>query len=280
MEQLEGKVAVITGAASGIGLAVARHVGREGMRLVLGDIEADALEAAADELRADGNEVVTAVCDVSQRGDVEALRDLAVDAYGTAHLVCNNAGVGGGGPLESLTDNDWSWVLGVNLYGVIHGVQAFLPLLKAQDEGHIVNTASVAGLFAAPMMGPYTVSKFGVVALSETLFHELRMVGSNVGCSVLCPAWVRTRIHESARNRPDHLVDHGSPDGVLGGEALSLLSSVIESGMPPELVAARVHDAVVAKQFYILTHSDSTAAVRARMEAILAEADPAFIFPQ
>lgn len=280
MENLEGKVAVVTGGASGIGLAMARRFGAAGMKLVLGDIEAEPLEAAATELADAGHEVATTICDVSDAAQVDALRDLAVERFGTAHLVCNNAGVGGGGPLESLTDNDWSWVLGVNLWGVIHGVRSFLPLLKAQDEGHVVNTASVAGLFAAPMMGPYTVSKYGVVALSETLFHELKMFGSNVGCSVLCPAWVKTRIHESARNRPDTLIDHDVDSPLQAEGALSLLESVIESGMAPEQVADRVHDAVVDRTFYILTHSDSASAVRARMDAIVAEGDPAFFFPQ
>ena len=278
MESVEGKVAVVTGGASGIGLALARRFGQAGMRLVLGDVEGDVLEAAADGLRAEGHEVVAQRCDVSDAASVDALRDAAVAAHGTVHVVCNNAGVGGGGLLEDLTDNDWQWVLGVNLWGVIHGLRSFLPVLKEHDDGHVVNTASVAGLFAAPFMGPYTVSKYGVVAISETLFHELRLSGSDVGVSVLCPAWVRTRIHESARNRPDHLLDH-APDA-LGGDALSLLESVIESGMPPEEVADQVLQAILDRRFYVLTHDDSTAAVRARTEAIVAGTDPAFFFPQ
>jgi NAD(P)-dependent dehydrogenase (short-subunit alcohol dehydrogenase family) len=302
MDEVEGKVAVITGGASGIGAAMAERFGRAGMRLVLGDIEPAALESKGSELRDAGHEVATVVCDVSDGAQVEALRDAALEAFGSVHVVCNNAGVGGGGLISNLGTKDWEWVLGVNLWGVIHGLRVFLPLLQDQDEGHIVNTASVAGLFAAPFMGPYSASKFAVVAISETLFHELAMAGSKVGVSVLCPAWVRTRIHESARNRPEHLVDlealgaaaeaaevagtagalGGSPaDGLPGGgDVASLLESVIASGMPPEDVADRVLAAVLAREFYILTHDDSKAAVRARMEAILDEADPRFFFPQ
>ena len=278
MESVEGKVAVVTGGASGIGLALARRFGRAGMKVVLGDIEGDVLDEVATGLRGEGVEVAAQVCDVSDAAQVEALRDTALEAFGTVHVVCNNAGVGGGGPLEGLTDNDWQWVLGVNLWGVIHGIRTFLPVLKEHGDGHVVNTASVAGLFAAPYMGPYTVSKFGVVALSETLFHELRMSGSTVGVSVLCPAWVRTRIHESARNRPDHLLDHES--GAVEPGTLALLESVIESGMAPDEVADHVLSAVLDARFYILTHDDSTAAVRARTEAIVAGAEPAFFFPQ
>lgn len=278
MESVEGKVAVVTGGASGIGLALARRFGQAGMKLVLGDVEAEALEAAVAELEGEGLAVVPQVCDVSDAAQVEALRDATVAAYGTAHVVCNNAGVGGGGRLQDLSDKDWQWVLGVNLWGVIHGIRTFLPVLEEHGDGHVVNTASVAGLFAAPFMGPYTVSKFGVVALSETLFHELRLAGSTVGVSVLCPAWVRTRIHESARNRPDHLLDH-SRGGPEEG-ALALLASVIESGMPPAEVADRVLQAVLDRRFYVLTHEDSAAAVLARTEAIAAGTDPAFFFPQ
>ena len=278
MESVDGKVAVITGGASGIGLALARRFGRAGMRLVLGDVEADALDEVVVGLRDEGFEVLGMPCDVSDAAQVDALRDAAVAEFGTVNVVCNNAGVGGGGLLEDLSDNDWQWVLGVNLWGVIHGIRSFLPVLKEHGDGHVVNTASVAGLFAAPFMGPYTVSKFGVVAISETLFHELKLSGSDVGVSVLCPAWVRTRIHESGRNRPDHLIDH--TDGAVPAEGLALLESVIESGMPPEEVADHVLEAILDRRFYVLTHDDSKAAVKARTDALLDGADPAFFFPQ
>jgi len=278
VQDLNDKVAVVTGGASGIGLALAERFAAAGMKLVLGDIEGDALERAATALRVSGAEVATLVCDVSHGDEVDALRDLAVDTFGTAHVLCNNAGVGGGGLLDGLTDNDWNWVLGVNLMGVVHGMRAFLPLLKAQGEGHVVNTASVAGLFAAPFMGPYSASKFAVVAISETLFHELKMTGSDVGVSVLCPAWVNTKIHQSGRNRPERFLDAGVEEPT--GDTLSMIAAVIESGMPPADVAECVLDAIVAKRFYILTHPDTKIAIRSRMEAILAEEDPPFFFPQ
>ena len=279
MDDLAGKTAVITGAASGIGLSLARRFGGDGMKLVLADIEPDALRQAAADLRASGIEVVTQVTDVSDGDQVDELGRVALEAFGAVHLVCNNAGVGGGGLINTLTTADWQWVLGVNLWGVIHGMRVFLPMLIEQGEGHIVNTASVAGLFAAPFMGPYNASKFAVVAISETAFNELAMTGSNVGVSVLCPSWVKTRIHESARNRPDDLrneADEGVPDSVVA----EAIAGFIAGGLTPEDVAEQVADAVAAKRFYILTHPDSKEMVRQRMEAILDEAPPPFLLPQ
>ncbi|MBI2704230.1 MAG: SDR family NAD(P)-dependent oxidoreductase [Actinobacteria bacterium] len=286
MEDLEGKVAVVTGAASGIGWALARRFGAEGMKVVLADVEEDALGSRVAEL-GDTTDVTSMVCDVSRLDDVLALRDHANETFGAVHVVCNNAGVGGGGPMESLTENDWSWVLGVNLWGVIHGVQAFLPGLLAQGEGHVVNTASVAGLFSAPFMGPYNVSKFGVVTLSETLYNELAMSGSDVGVSVLCPSWVATNIAASARNRPESLLNEvaegevaETPDDPSRGMAEMLGQFITDRGMAPEDVAAKVVDAVRTKRFYILTHDDSAPAVRLRMEAILNGQPPPFLVPQ
>lgn len=281
MEDVHGKVAVITGGASGIGLAMGRRFVAAGMRVLLADIEEGALDDAAAELRAAGGEVRTAVCDVSRAEDVDELGESVIDAFGAVHVVCNNAGVGSGGLMQTLTTKDWEWCLGVNLWGVIHGIRVFLPMLLAQNEGHIVNTASVAGLFAAPFMGPYNASKFAVVAISETLFNELAMTQSEVGVSVLCPSWVNTRIHESDRNRPGHLqnpVDPsaaGDPLGIAG-----VLQGVIEAGLPPAEVAEQVLAAVQAKQFYILTHPDSVDAVRARADAIIGNGNPPFLMPQ
>lgn len=266
MEQLAGKVAVITGGASGIGLAMARRFAAEGMKLVLGDIEAPALAAAVESLPA-GTEVVTLVCDVADLAQVEALRDLAVSTFGTAHLVCNNAGVGGGGPMAELDLTDWEWVLGVNLWGVINGVKAFLPLFTAQGEGHIVNTASVAGLFASPFMGAYNVSKFGVVALSETLFNELPITSPGVGVSVLCPSWVKTNIASSARNHP-------SGEAVDAGAISEVIETFISKGIDPTDVADAVAVAVKAGSFYILTHDDTPRAVELRTQAILTGGNP------
>jgi NAD(P)-dependent dehydrogenase (short-subunit alcohol dehydrogenase family) len=270
MDQLDGKVAVVTGAASGIGLAMARQFAAEGMRLVMADIEPGPLTAAADELRAGGAEVATQPTDVSDADQMDALRAATFDAFGAVHVVCNNAGVGGGGLIQDLTTADWQWVLGVNLWGVIHGMRVFLPELVAQDEGHIVNTASLAGMFAGPFMGPYNASKFAVVAITETAWHELRLTGSNVGVSALCPAWVRTRIHESARNRPAALTNAPSPAAdERESMAAGLVESFVTNGMPPEEVAGKVVDAIRAKDVWILTHPESIEVVRARMQAII-----------
>jgi NAD(P)-dependent dehydrogenase (short-subunit alcohol dehydrogenase family) len=250
------------------------------MNVVLGDIEEPVLEQRAAELadRHGADRVTSLVCDVSSCDQVMALRDHTLDAFGAFHVVCNNAGVGGGGSMPTLTDDDWSWVLGVNLWGVIHGIQAFLPGLLEQGEGHIVNTASVAGLFSAPFMGPYNVSKFGVVTLSETLYNELAMSGGTVGVSVLCPSWVNTNIAASARNRvrTDPPADGEQGEGFAG----MLAQFLEEKGMPPEDVAAKVVEAVKANRFYILTHDDSVGAVRLRMEAIIKGDPPPMLMPQ
>lgn len=281
MKDLQGKTAVITGGASGIGLGMAQRFGADGMKLVLADIEADALQVAAAGLRADGIEVVTRVTDVSVGGEVDALGVAALEAFGAVHLVCNNAGVGGGGQTDQLTTADWEWVLGVNLWGVIHGMRVFLPMLLAQDEGHIVNTASMAGLIAGPFMGPYNASKFAVVAISETTRNELTLLGSGVGISVLCPAWVRTRIHESARNRPDELRNEPSPETDARESAISgVVAGLIEAGLAPDAVARQVADAVRDDTFYILTHEGTEVAVRARMEAIVDGGRPPMMGPQ
>jgi len=268
MEELSGKVAVVTGAASGIGLSLARRFADEGMKLVLADIEGATLEAAVATLP-EGTETATTVCDVSKPEQVDGLRDLALDRFGAVHLVCNNAGVGSGGAIDSIPLADWEWVLGVNLWGVIHGVRTFLPLLQQQGEGHIVNTASAAGLFAAPYMGPYNVSKYGVVALSETLFHELSMAQSPVGVSVLCPSWVKTNIATSGRNRPAGIEQPAGEDAVV-----EVINNFLSTGIEPEQVAAAVADAVKVRRFWILTHDDSVAAVKARTRAVVEDGDP------
>lgn len=266
MEQLHGKVAVITGAASGIGLAMARCFAQQGCRLVLADIEGDTLEAAAATLPAEV-ELVTVLCDVSDPQQIESLRDRALDAFGAVHIVCNNAGVGGGGPTSAIDPSDWKWILDVNLWGVIHGVRVFLPLLLEQQEGHIVNTASVAGLFSAPFMGPYNVSKYGVVALSETMSAELQMAGSEVGVSVLCPSWVRTNIATAARNKP------GGPP--VDADALGeIVQKFIDDGIDPDAVATQVVDAVRQNRFWIITHDDTPAGVRRRAASIVEGTPP------
>lgn len=266
MEELTGKVVVVTGGASGIGLSIAQHFAAEGARLVLADIEGPALEAAAASLP-EGAEVVTEITDVSKGDEVDALRDAALDAFGAVHIVCNNAGVGGGGPMSDIKVADWEWVLGVNLWGVIHGVRAFLPLLLEQGEGHIVNTASVAGLYAAPFMGPYNVSKYGVVSLSETLAVELAMTDSPVGVSVLCPSWVKTNIATSARNKP--VGDGTGPTREEEAAISEIIEHFLTTGMEAADVAAHVVEAVRSKTFWILTHENTSDNVQQRVQSMV-----------
>ena len=278
MQDFAGRVAVVTGGASGIGLGLARRFGAEGMRIVIGDVEVAALDAAVAELAGAGVEVEGVATDVSDPAQVQALADAAVARFGGVHIVCNNAGVGSGGLSWETTTETWEWVLGVNLWGVINGIRAFVPLLMQQDAGHIVNTASIAGLVAGPFMGPYNASKHAVVALSETLLHELAMSAAHVHVSVLCPGWVNTRIGESARNRPDQ-----GEGGADPGAGLSLLQGVLARGMAPEAVAEQVLAAVRAERFWILTH-DSEAdswvdAVNRRAQALIDRTDPAFGVP-
>ena len=277
MKQLQDKVAVITGAASGIGGALADRCVQEGMKVVLADVEVEALTKAEASLKASGATVLAVRTDVSQARDIEALADKTLAAFGAVHLLCNNAGVAGtAAPLWESGLADWEWVLGVNLWGVIHGVRVFVPLMLAQDtECHIVNTASMAGLISCPGLAAYKVAKHGVVTLSETLHHELAERGAKLKVSVLCPGVVNTRILESARNRPGHLPPTQPCDAVAaaGWEALRQL---VPAGMPPAQVADAVFKALRKEQFYILTHSEGKEAVRTRLEDILQERAPTF----
>jgi NAD(P)-dependent dehydrogenase (short-subunit alcohol dehydrogenase family) len=254
MRELRGKVAVVTGGASGIGFAMARRFHAEGMKLVIADIEEPALGGAAQRLRSEGAEVLEVVTDVSQADQVEALAEATVAHYGSVQVVCNNAGVGGGGPAWDISLGEWEWVLGVNLWGVINGVRSFVPRLLRAGEGHIVNTASMAGLIGLYTSPPYAVSKFGVVALSESLYNQLRIGGAPVGVSVVCPAWVHTRINEADRNRPPAA---GMPTTTeLDDQTRSAMEHVISSGMDPAEVADKVVAAVKSGQLYVLPHDD------------------------
>jgi NAD(P)-dependent dehydrogenase (short-subunit alcohol dehydrogenase family) len=266
MEDLQDKVAVITGGASGIGRAVAERAAAEGMRIVLADIEEGPLKQAVDDLTAAGAGALGVVTDVADRASVEALRDRALDRFGAVHLVHNNAGIGLGGPIWEVTEEDWRWILGVNLWGVIHGVATFTPLLIEQGEGHIVNTASIAGLIVAPFLGPYNATKQAVVAISETLFKDLQTVAAPVGVSVLCPGFVQTRIAESARNRPDWAPD---PNSEVQAEVQGVVQSLVDGGIAPAAVADRVIDAVRTNTFYILTHPELDIALTTRFDDIV-----------
>jgi NAD(P)-dependent dehydrogenase (short-subunit alcohol dehydrogenase family) len=271
MKDLQGKVAVITGGASGIGRAVAEKAAGAGMQVVLADVEEGPLKRAVEDLTGAGAEVVGVVTDVSDRASVEALRDRSLDRFGAVHLVHNNAGIGLGGPIWEVTEEDWRWILGVNLWGVVHGVATFTPLLLEQGEGHIVNTASIAGLIVAPFLGPYNATKQAVVAISETLFKDLQTVASPVGVSVLCPGFVQTRIAESDRNRPDWSRDR---DTKGAAEVQGVVQNLVDGGIPPATVADRVIDAVRTNTFYILTHPELEVALTTRFDDILQGRSP------
>ena len=273
MQEFSGRTAVVTGAASGIGRAMAERFAADGMRVVLADVEAKPLEATAKELRESGAEVLPVLTDVSDGDQVDALAASAMDAFGPVHVLCNNAGVGSGGLLADLSTADWQWVLGVNLWGVIHGIRAFLPSMLAHGEpAHVVNTASLAGHVAGPFMGPYSASKFAVVAISETLHHEMAMSRANVRVSVLCPGWVRTNIDRCERNRPAEL---GGRAVVADDDPRSqLLGQVLANGLPPAAVADLVLDAIREDQFWIFTHPEMQPAVEARWDGIRSGANP------
>ena len=273
MQELNGKVAVVTGGASGIGRAMADRFAQAGMKLVLADIEAGPLAAAAKEIRETGAEVVESVTDVTDLTAVESLLATTLDAFGAAHVVCNNAGVATAGPVWEASIADWEFTLGANLWGVIHGVKTFAPVLLEQNEGHFVNTASMAGLVSGPGMGAYNVSKFGVVALTETLFADLRNAGSDVGASVLCPAFVQSRIWDSGRNRPESLRD-ADQETLEQSERGQALRAIIENAMPAPRVAEAVHDAILAKQLYIVTHESTRGPVEQRTRNILDGTNP------
>jgi len=280
MKEFQGKVAVVTGAASGIGRALAERCAQEGMRVVLAGINEQTLMQASQELRDEGASVLAVQTDVSKAGDVEALAQKAFDTYGAVHLLFNNAGVGAGTIIWESTLADWEWTMDVNLWGVIHGIRAFVPRMIAQDtEGHIVNTASIAGLTSGPGLGIYKVTKYGVVTLSETLYHELALRGAKIKTSVLCPGFVKTRIMDGARNRPARL-QNDPAEVKMGPESVALIQfmlQAVEAGMSPEQVADIAFQAIRDETFYILTHPETKEAIRVRMEDMLQERNPTFI---
>ena len=258
MRTFSGRVAVVTGAASGIGLALAQRFAAQGMKLVLADIEEKPLAAAKAALEAQGTPAVAVRTDVMREDDVAKLADAAYDAFGAVHVLCNNAGVGGGVTGEGIWTvelDDWRWVLGANLWGVVHGVRHFVPrMLAGGHEGHVVNTASAAGFVAGATGGPYTVSKFGVVALSEHLYKDLKTRETKLSASVLCPGWVDTRIIESARNHPDAQKQQGPDPAQLSPQVSARLEAVrgfLKAGFRPEEIAEAVLDAVREDRFYV-----------------------------
>lgn len=277
MRDLAGKVAVVTGAASGIGNALARRFAADGMKVVLSDIEEPALDTATEELRAGGTDVLAVVTDTSVREQVDALAERTLEHFGAVHLVCNNAGVGSRGlKLVDVPQRDLEWVLGVNLWGVMHGIWAFVPHLRAQNEGHVVNTASISGFSHRPRMGPYNASKAAVVALSETLQFELDDEGSDVGVTVVCPGWVRTNISQAVRNLPEQFHYELTPEQAaeMAEYKAHRKQVVTGSAVEPDELAEQVRDAVVAKQFYVFTRDGSIDDARARFERIIAGDNP------
>jgi NADP-dependent 3-hydroxy acid dehydrogenase YdfG len=276
VKELAGKTAVITGGASGIGRALADAFAAQHMKLVLADVEESSLRKAEEELAAAGASVVCRATDVSVAHDVEALADFAYDSFGAVHVLCNNAGVALGGPAWQATVKDWEWLLGVNLWGVIHGIRAFVPRMIAQgDECHVVNTSSGAGLHTRAFLGVYGATKHAVVAVSEAMYHELRFTATKVGVSVLCPAVVNTRIGEAGRNRPEGLVDTEGAANPAQMEAMEqAFRASLAAGLAPAEVASAVVNAVIEERFYILTHQETRERVKSRFEDILQDRNP------
>ena len=281
----KGKTAVLTGAGSGFGLECARIGAALGMNLVLVDVQADALARVCAETKAAGAQVLSFQLDVSNAEQMQAMSETVFAQFGAPHFLFNNAGVGSGGLVWENTVKDWEWVLGVNLWGVIHGVRLFTPMMlaaAAKDpswQGHIVNTASMAGLLNAPNMGVYNVSKHAVVSLSETLYQDLRLVSHQVGASVLCPYFVPTGISQSHRNRPAGLSSEKPTRSQLIGQAMT--DKAVSSGkVTAAEIAQKVFDAVVAGQFYIYSHPKALGNVQARMEAIVKQENPQDAFAQ
>jgi NAD(P)-dependent dehydrogenase (short-subunit alcohol dehydrogenase family) len=280
MKDFGGKVAVITGAASGLGREFANVAAALGMKLVLADVQVHPLEQACEELKAQGAEVLAMVCDVRKARLVQELGDAAMARFGAVHLVFNNAGVGAGGLIWESTEADWEWVLGVNLWGVIHGVRVFTKLMltcaerEPGYEGHIVNTASMAGLLNPPAMGVYNVSKHAVVALTETLFHDLQLVDAPIGVSVLCPYFIPTAITHSHKHRPvDVRNDEVATASQLAAQAL--VEKAVRSGkVSAAQVARTTFNAVRDGQFYIYSHDHALDGVAERMDAIVNQKIP------
>lgn len=274
MENLEGKTAVITGAASGIGRAFAERFAAAGMNVVLADVETPRLEEAEAAVQAAGVEVLAMATDVADAAAVDALRDRALERFGRVHVVCNNAGVagsmGGGGAVELA---DWQWVMGVNFWGVVHGHRSFLPHLLDHGDGHIVNTASMAGHL--PGHSAYSASKWAVVGITEGLFQSLRMQGATIGVSCLCPGWVNTDIGVSQRNRPEWAAPPALAEpNELAEAAQAFVADQLRHGMAPERVADLVHDAVVERRFWVFTDPRMVASLEARYQAVLQGEDP------
>jgi NAD(P)-dependent dehydrogenase (short-subunit alcohol dehydrogenase family) len=292
MDDFEGKVAVVTGAASGIGRALVGRFGAAGMRVVLADVERAALDRTAAVVARDigADRVLAVPTDVRDEHQVDALAAATFDRFGTAHVLCNNAGVGVGGLTWTVPADRWRWIVDVNLLSVAHGIRAFVPRMIDQGDGHVVNTASAAGLLTGPAMAPYYATKHAVVALSESLHFDLQLTGAaGVGVSVLCPEWVRTNIADSERNRPDGVgempplvgADDAAPagggeagDGTEGGGMRDIVQGLVDGGLDPSDVADEVLAAVRSRRFWIVTHPTTVATAQRRWDAIARDGQP------
>lgn len=279
MNDLDGRVAVITGAAGGFGMAFASEAWKRGMRLVLADIEKEPLQRLEADLVAKGAQVLAQTCDVRLAGSLAALADAATERFGTVHLLINNAGVGSRGFVWESTDDDWNWVLDVNLKGPVQGIRAFLPKMLAQANrnplyrGHVLNVASMAGLVNVPLLGPYNVSKHAVVSLSETLYHELRLCEAPIGVSVLCPHFVATGIGNSERNRPD--MRSGADLTVSQQLAQQMLDKALTASTTTcEDIARLAFDGIQEEQFYVFSHGDVLETAATRFNDILSQGAP------
>ena len=277
LTEFQGRVAVVTGAASGIGKALCERFAREGMRIVMADVERERLSHAAAEIEALGAEVLFVRTDVSRADDLSHLRDATLERFGAVHVLCNNAGVFAGGLTWDAIGTDWEWVMGVNVYGILHGIRAFVPFLLEQNQpGHVVNTCSMAGLINMPLSGAYSVSKHAALSLTETLYHELRIKQAPIGVSALCPELIRTRIGHSERNRPAHLKrpeGSSTPEQALVEQAIKTST---EGGIAPAVMADRVVRGIREDRFYLLAEEGTSwdQACRTRLEDIRLRRNP------
>jgi len=269
MKAFAGKAAFITGGAGGIGLAMARAFGQRGMKVAIADVEADTCARAVEALRREGVEAIGTACDVSDREALAKATRHTFAEFGKIHILCNNAGVSRAGSVETIAMTDWDWVIGVNLKGLVHGLQPFLPHMRAHgEECHIVNTASINGVAGAPLAGPYSATKFAVVGLSEVLAAEL--ADTPIGVSVLCPSWVKTRMLDNGRNRPAHF---GGPIKLdadnANAERNARYSKALESGLDPAHVAQLVIGAIETRRLFVFTHAETRAAVERGYELMI-----------
>ena len=279
MDPFKDRVAVITGGAGSIGMAMARAFIARGARVVLADLDPDALARAVEELKSSGAQALGVRCDVTKPDSVQQLADATFDHYGAAHIVCNNAGVAPFGMMADASRKDWEFAMNVNVWGVIHGIRTFIPIMLEQDtEGHIVNTASMAGVTNGPFSAPYYMSKHAVLSLSESIYHELKLAGAKIGVSALCPEIVATNIDHARRNRPAALQRKGAPPA-QSDVVEAALSSFIGTGTPPAVIAQRVLEAVRDDRFYILSEDAWRRSCETRLEDVRLGRNPTFDVP-